>query len=226
MKKVKKRWILLGIGGVVLIFLIIGTIFYDNTKNNPKSEDANLASYLIEQDNIMSALTTNMQFTPTTSADLNFLYGMIPHYQASIQMSESYLAYSGSNGKLRKIAKEIIHEQTEEVKDMQALAARLEKTPLSDITTEETYLNSYNEILSEHQYFTHGTDTTQTVDMAFAEGIATHHQMAVDMANAILTTSVNDEIRDFAEDALEFQQNEISRLRTAAYSQDSSFAGQ
>lgn len=226
MKKIKKRWILLGISAVVLIFVIIGTIFYNNTKVDPKSEEADLASYLIEQDNIMSALTTNMQFTPTSSADLDFLYGMIPHYQASIQMSKSYLAYGGANGKLRRIAKDIIHDQTEDVKEMQALASRLENTALSDTAVEETYLNSYNEILSEHQYFKHGTDTNQTVELAYVEGMTAHHTMAVDMAKTILTTSINDDIRDCAEDVLELQQDEISQLRATVYSQqDPSFAG-
>lgn len=226
MKKIKKRWILLGISVVVLIFLIVIVIFYDNTRKKPESEEADLASYLIEQDNIMSALATNMQFTPTSSADLDFLYGMIPHYQASVQMSQSYLAYGSGNAKLRKIVKQIIREQTEEMEDMQVLAARLEKTALSDKATEETYLKSYNEILSEHKYFTHGTDTTQTVEQAFADGISTHHQMAVDMSTAILATSVNDDIQDFAEEAIELQQEEFAKLKAYAYSQDSSFAGQ
>lgn len=226
MKKIRKRWILLGLGVVSIIFLIVGIIFYDNTKNDPKSEEADLASYLIEQDNIISALDTNMQFTPTSNAELDFLYGMIPHYQATIQMSESYLAYGGNNTKLRKLAKEIIKEQTEEIKDMETLATRLENTALSNTDTEEAYLNSYNEILSKYSYFTHGTDTTQTVDQAYADGIATHHQMAVEMSNAILATTVNDDIQDLAEDALELQQDEITKVRAYAYSKDSSFVEQ
>ncbi len=225
MKKTKKYWILLGIAGALLIFIFVASIFYNNSKIDPKSEEAALASYLMEQDDIMTNMINNMEITPTTNADLDFLYGMIPHHQAAIRMSESYLTYGGSNRKLRKIAKEIIKEQTEEVEEMEKTAARLERSAISDTKTEEAYLAAYDEIMSERHYTKHGTTTTQSVDEAFAQGMILHHEMAVEMAQAILANSTTDDIHDFAEDILELQQEEIAQLKTAAYLQDSSLAG-
>lgn len=225
MKKTKKYWILLGIAGALLIFIFVAGIFYNNSKIDPKSEEAALASYLMEQDDIMTNMINNMEITPTTNADLDFLYGMIPHHQAAIRMSESYLTYGGSNRKLRKIAKEIIKEQTEEVEEMEKTAARLERSAISDTKTEEAYLAAYDEIMSERHYTKHGTATTQSVDEAFAQGMILHHEMAVEMAQAILANSTTDDIHDFAEDILELQQEEIAQLKTAAYLQDSSLAG-
>lgn len=140
MKKVKKRWILAGIAVVLLIFIIVATYFYNNSKINPQSQEAALASYLIEQDEIMKNMERTMEIAPTTNADLDFLYGMIPHHQAAIQMSESYLNYGGSNRKVKKIAKEIIKEQTEEIAEMQKTAARLEKIGISDVKPKKTIL--------------------------------------------------------------------------------------
>ncbi len=226
MKKVKKRWILAGIAGVLLIFIIIATLYYDNTKANPQGEEAALASYLIEQDEIMKNMERTMEIAPTTNADLDFLYGMIPHHQAAIQMSESYLNYGGSNRKVKKIAKEIIKEQTEEIAEMQKTAARLEKIGISDVKTEEDYLAAYNELISEDHYLKHGTTATENIDQAYAQGMIIHHEMAVEMAKSILAYSINDDIRDFAEDIFELQQEEISRLKTAVHFQESSLAGQ
>lgn len=225
MKTAKKYWILFGIAGVLLIFIFVATIFYDNSKIDPESEDAALASYLMEQDDIMTNMISTMAITPTTNADLDYLYGMIPHHQASIRMSESYLNYGGSNRKLKKIAKEIIKEQTKEVEEMEKTAARLERSAISDTTTEEAYLSAYDEIMSERHYTKHGTSSTQNLDQAFAQGMILHHEMAVKMAEAILANSTTDDIHDFAEDVLELQQEEIAQLKTAAYLQDSSLAG-
>lgn len=225
MKRTKKYWILLGITGTLLIFIFVATIFYDNSKIDPESEDAALASYLMEQDDIMANMINTMTITPTTNADLDFLYGMIPHHQAAIRMSECYLTYGGSNRKLKKIAKEIIKEQTKEVEEMEKTAARLEKTAISDTATEEAYLAAYDEIMSERHYTKHGTTSTQSVDQAFAQGMILHHEMAVEMAEAILANSTTNDIHNFAEDILELQQEEIAQLKTAAYLQDSSLAG-
>ena len=226
MKRTKKYWILLGIASALLIFIFVATIFFNNSKIDPESEDAALASYLIEQDDIMANAISAMTITPTTNADLDFLYGMIPHHQAAIRMSETYLTYDSSNRKLKKIAREIMKEQTEEVEEMEKTAARLERSGISDTATEEAYLAVYNEIMSKPHYIKHGTASPQSIDQAFAQGMILHHEMAVDMAEAILVNSTTDDIVDFAEDILELQQEEIAQLKTAAYLQDSSLAGQ
>ena len=67
----------------------------------------------------------------------------------------------------------------------------------------------------EH-YMHHGTTTNENVEQAFAEGMIMHHQMAVDMAQAILSTTVNEEIEDFAEDIIELQQEEITQMKKLA----------
>lgn len=226
MKKAKKYWILVGIAGVLLIFIIVATVFYDNSKIDPESEEATLASYLIEQDDIMTNMVNTMTISPTTNADLDYLYGMIPHHQAAIQMSENYLNHGGSNRKLKKIAKKIIKEQTKEVEEMEKTAARLENSAISDTTTEEAYLAAYNEMMSERHYTTHGTVTTKNIDQAYAQEMILHHEMAVDMSEAILANSTTNDIHDFAENILELQQEEIAQLKTVAYLQESSLAGQ
>lgn len=225
MKENKKRWILAGIAAVLLIFIIVATLMYRNNKAKPQDEEAALASYLIEQDSIMTNMVNSMEITPTTNADLDFLYGMISHHKAAIEMSKNYLNTEGSNRKLKKIAKTMIKKQTKEISEMQKTAARLEQNGISDTATEEAYLSAYNEIMSKPHYLEHGTDTSQNIDQAFAEGMIMHHEMAVEIALAILTNSTNDDIHDYADNILKMQEEEISTLKTAFYSQETSTAG-
>ena len=42
---------------------------------------------------------------------LDFLRGMIPHHEAAIKMSESYLNYQGKSDELKTIAQDIITAQ-------------------------------------------------------------------------------------------------------------------
>lgn len=216
MNKRKKCWIAAGIGAVLLLFIIVGTCFYNNSKANPKSEEAALASYLMQQDDIMAHMMNQMAITSSGNDDLDFLYGMIPHHEAAIRMSETYLTYGGSNRKLKKIAKEIVKEQTEEVAEMQTLAAKLEQTAATDASNTQTYLDAYEQLMSSEHYMHHGTNTTENVEQAFAEGMIMHHKMAVDMAQAILTTTANEDIEDFAEDIIELEQDEITQMKKLA----------
>ena len=49
------------------------------------------------------------------SADIDFLKGMIPHHEAAIKMSESYLNYGGEVSDLETLAQDIITAQKKEL---------------------------------------------------------------------------------------------------------------
>ena len=72
-----------------MIFLLIGC---------ESKDDSKLESYLKEEEEIMDLMMENMENVEDTgSASLDFLYGMIPHHEAAVDMAESYLKYAGDN---------------------------------------------------------------------------------------------------------------------------------
>lgn len=175
-------------------------------------DDTEVSVYLDEQATIISDMLENMRVKESGSAELDFLISMIPHYEASIDLSKSYLLLGGTNNKLKNLVNEIIEEQTEEIEDMRELIQEIQKSGITNPEKEKDYLEIYNKMISSHQHITEETEASNTVEKAYIEGMVIHHQMAVDMANAILKYSSHHEILDIAEDILEMQKEEINQM--------------
>lgn len=62
---------------------------------------------------------------------------MIPHHEAAIKMSESYLSYQGKSDELKTIAQDIITAQKDELKQMNDLVKSYEKDGKKDQTKED-----------------------------------------------------------------------------------------
>lgn len=213
---------------IILILLIIFFSLYigrgttgSSTSQTPSSgtdiikdsgDDTEVSVYLDEQATIISDMLENMRVKESGSAELDFLISMIPHYEASIDLSKSYLLLGGTNNKLKSLANEIIKEQTEEIENMRELIQEIQKSGITGPEKEKDYLEIYNKMISSHQHITEETGASNTVEKAYIEGMVIHHQMAVDMANAILKYSSHHEILDIAEDILEMQKEEINQM--------------
>lgn len=206
---------------VILILVIIFSILYIGRQNTNGGEtdiikntdnDSEVSAYLKEQNTILADMMINMSVQESGSAELDFLIGIIPHHEAAIDITKSYLKYGGKNKELKKLAKEIIEEHSEETVEMRMLLKEIERLAITDKESERTYLNSYNKMIASHQDMAHETETASDVESAYIEGMVIHHQMAVDMAEAILKTTLHDEIKDMAEDIIEMQREEISQM--------------
>lgn len=206
---------------VILILVIIFSILYIGRQNTNGGEtdiikntdnDSEVSAYLKEQNTILADMMINMSVQESGSAELDFLIGIIPHHEAAIDITKSYLKYGGKNKELKKLAKEIIEEHSEETVEMRMLLKEIERLAITDKESERTYLNSYNKMIASHQDMAHEIETASDVESAYIEGMVIHHQMAVDMAEAILKTTLHDEIKDMAEDIIEMQREEISQM--------------
>lgn len=175
-------------------------------------DDEEVSAYLEEQDVVISDMLKNMRVKPSGSAELDFLVSIIPHSEASVELSKNYLLFGGSNKELKSLANEIIEEQTEEIEDMRKLIRTIQQSGITDKEKENGYLNLYNKMISSHQHITEETEASSNVEKAYIEGMVIHHQMAADMAKAILRYSSHHEIKDIAEDILEMQMEEISQM--------------
>lgn len=211
-----------GIIAVLIIILLIvwaafgrdsSTRSDDDIPQGPAAEQA-LGSYLEEQDILMDKMMEDMEnVQPSGNAALDFLNGMIPHHEAAVSMSESYLKYGGEDEELKKLAKYIVRIQKEEIAQMQSYIDELETDWAEDPEQEQAYLEAYETMLSSHHSAHSSHGTSANVEAAFAEGMIMHHQMAVEMAQAVLGNTDSEKVTALAENIIEAQQNEITQMQ-------------
>lgn len=77
------------------------------------AEDAE-APFLRENEAAMSKMMAAMAVTPSGDVDKDFVATMVPHHQGAIEMAQAELRY-GHNEQLRRLAQEIIVNQTQEI---------------------------------------------------------------------------------------------------------------
>jgi uncharacterized protein (DUF305 family) len=78
------------------------------------------APFLRENEAAMSKMMAAMAVKPSGDVDRDFVATMVPHHQGAIEMAQAELRY-GHNEQLRRIAQEIIVDQTQEI-DVMRLA--------------------------------------------------------------------------------------------------------
>lgn len=72
------------------------------------------APFLKENEAAMTKMMAAMAVTPSGDVDRDFVATMVPHHQGAIEMAQAELRY-GHNEQLRRIAQEIIVDQTQEI---------------------------------------------------------------------------------------------------------------
>ncbi len=84
--------------------------------NHAAANDAE-AAFLAENAAAMSKMMAAMAVRPSGDVDKDFVATMVPHHQGAIEMAQAELRH-GRNEQLRRIAQEIIVEQTQEIAAM------------------------------------------------------------------------------------------------------------
>lgn len=170
-----------------------------------------LSSYLLEENAGMAKMMQDMEDIPQSGyAAVDFLIGMIPHHEAAVSMSKSYLKYGNHNAALTQLAKDIIDVQEKEIQQMEKMAQDLKESGKLDAEQEKAYLEEYKKMFSSHQM---NHTPANNVEAAFAEGMIMHHQMAVEMAEAILNFTDEEEVTALAQNIIETQNQEIAQMQ-------------
>lgn len=100
------------------VVLMVSTLMF-------AADDAEVA-FLRDNDAAMSKMMAAMAVTPTGDVDKDFVATMVPHHQGAIEMAQAQLRY-GHNEQLRRIAQEIIVDQTQEIAVMRLAVAAAPK---------------------------------------------------------------------------------------------------
>lgn len=173
-----------------------------------------LTAYITEQDQIMMDMMEDMKLdTPSGNASVDFLMGMIPHHESAIAMAESLLKYGGENEEIKKLAEDIISVQQDEIEEMNKMIKEFSTEGHKDEEKEAAYLAEYNKMFDDPHAHHVDTRNVKTVDEAFAIGMISHHQMAVDMARSIFEYTDSDRLKEMAQNIIEVQEQEISQMQ-------------
>lgn len=224
MKKQVKHWAAAAMAMVILTSggTLMANGGHQSGAHNQQemAQNANLANYVKEQDAIMADMMKAMQNAPHTgNASIDFLAGMIPHHQAAIDMSVSLLKYGGENKEILQIAEDVIRVQTAEIAQMKEMIEALNANKKIDVKREAAYLKEYNKMFAERMSHggSHGMSVQavhpKNVDVAFAEGMIMHHEMAIDMSRAILAHTDQAKIKAMAQGIIDVQLKEIEHMK-------------
>ena len=187
----------------------------DHSSHGQAAGTDDLSRYLTEQDSIMMNMMEDMMIREKSgSASIDFLKGMIPHHEAAIKMSESYLNYGGEVSDLQTLAQDIITAQKKELVQMKDLIKKYEEEGKKNQDKEDAYLAKYSEMFSDDSMSHHiNPSGVDNIDQAFAEGMIMHHQMAVDMAKDILDYTDEEEVKQLAQEIIDVQEKEIEQMQ-------------
>ncbi|WP_053832018.1 DUF305 domain-containing protein [Paraclostridium bifermentans] len=195
----------------VLLVCVFASLGFSK-KNSIVYKDDNIKKYLNEQKPEMSTMMEDMKnIKHTGDPAIDFLYGMIPHHKAAIEMSESLLKYGGENTEIKKIAENIITNQSKEIEEMKDMIKRMELNPKIDEKKEQDYFKEYNNLLNKHK--NNDMSNVNSVDKAFAMEMIKHHEIAVSMSEIVLKYTDNKDVVDLAQNIIESQKAEIKQMR-------------
>ncbi len=149
--------------------------------------------YLRRYYEILDEMIRGMTSTALTdSISHNFIVQMIPHHRAAIEMSESLLKYSDL-APLRRIAQNIITEQTESIEDMENALNRCRMTldPCRQLCRYQRQFDRITRVMFSQM---RGARSDNDIDADFMREMIPHHQGAIRMSKSALEYNICPEL--------------------------------
>lgn len=192
--------------------------------NQTDSANSDYTRYMEEETAIMNRMMRDMELTEETgNSALDFIAGMIPHHEAAVSMAESYLNHGGSHQQLKPLAEDIISAQKTEITQMKNMQKEIADSGRTNQQQADAYRKEYQKMMAahheDHSSMDHSSmdhsamNHSASIDTAFAEGMIMHHQMAVDMAKAILGNTDEQELLELAQQIVDTQETEIAQMQ-------------
>jgi len=170
------------------------------------------APFLAKSDAAMTRMMAAIKIKPSNDVDRDFVAMMVPHHQGAIDMAEAELSY-GHNELLRRLAQEIIVTQQEEIAEMRL--ALVSAAASSSTGPEEASFLARNDAAMAGMMAGMKIKPSNDVDRDFVALMVSHHQGAIDMAEAELSYGHNEPLRGLAQEIIATQEQEIAAMRRA-----------
>ncbi len=147
--------------------------------------------------------------------DLRFIDAMIPHHQGAVVMAKEALQGS-QRPEIQQLAEDIIAAQEKEIQQMQAWR----RAWYPEVSAEPQMWNEGDghmmamsaEQISAMMMSIDPGDSDNQFDLRFINAMIPHHEAALVMAEAALSNSQREEIRELAAAILASQQAEIQQM--------------
>ena len=144
-----------------------------------------------------------------------FLTGMFHHHESAIQMAEIAQG-KGKDPFIRTLGEDIVMTQEGEIEDMKAIYTRLVGGELRPDPGAHDGLG----LSAEEAGMTHSDETNEMLraadpfDRAFVDEMVPHHTGAVKMAEVVLESTKDAEVRELAEGIVSTQEREIDEMNS------------
>jgi uncharacterized protein (DUF305 family) len=181
---------------------------YSKTDLMMKTDESSMNE--LEDDPQMMSMMQGMDHGAMVNSDADFIMGMIPHHQEAIDTSE-YMLSRTEDEEFREFLESIIEAQTKEIELMKQWHQEWFDEPYQDdgryveMMPDLTRISGYEE--ARQQYLM---------------GMIMHHMGAVQMAAKIKTITQRNELKDFADDIISVQNQEIEQMREWMHESNSS----
>ncbi len=146
----------------------------------------------------------------TNSISHNFIVQMIPHHKAAIEMSENLLKYSNFEP-LKRIAENIIEEQTKSIVDMQKAMSEC-KCVLNTQQDLCLYENKLSGIKQEMFSEMRNTCSDNNINADFMREMIPHHKGAIKMSKNALKYCICPELCSILKAIIESQERGVSEM--------------
>lgn len=147
----------------------------------------------------------------TDSISHNFIVQMIPHHRAAIEMSESLLRYSDFMP-LRRIAENIISEQTQSIENMQKALPRCENKLNSQFDLSR-YKKHFDEITRVMFSQMHSACSDNNINADFIREMIPHHQGAIRMSRNALKYPICPQLKPILKAIITSQERGVHEMK-------------
>jgi uncharacterized protein (DUF305 family) len=145
--------------------------------------------------------------TNTLAADIMFAQMMIPHHSQAVEMADMALSQASSND-IKDLADQIKGEQAPEIAVMRGWLANWGST---EDPNSATHSMSYG-MMSADDMSALSATTGPDFDRLWLQMMAAHHKGAIKMAQEVLATTTNPEVKTLAQAIIDAQTKEIASI--------------
>ena len=160
-----------------------------------------------EPEDVSSVVTASFN-----DADVMFAQMMIPHHEQAIEMSDIALDPTiGAGETVRNLATQIKGAQDPEIQQMKDFLTSWNKSVSMDSSMDHS--DMMGGMLTQEELTQLGTLRGAEFDKRWIEGMIAHHEGAIDMANDVLTSGTNSDVKQLANKIIAAQNAEIEEMR-------------
>ncbi len=141
-----------------------------------------------------------------------FAQMMIPHHEQAIEMSDIALDPTiGAGETVRNLATQIKGAQDPEIQQMKDFLTSWNKSVSMDSSMDHS--DMMGGMLTQEELTQLGTLRGAEFDKRWIEGMIAHHEGAIEMANDVLASGTNSDVKQLANKIIAAQNAEIEEMR-------------